>query len=110
MSDVFQERENRFEKEFAHDEDLRFRAVARRNKAVALWIAEMKGLKGAEAGKYAADFVAAQVGRSDDDIAAALKADLKRSDVFVSDHRLTKKMNEEMAEAIASVKAGRGSR
>ena len=107
MSDVFHERENRFEKEFAHDEDLRFRAVARRNKAVALFIAGMTGLKGAEAEKYAADFVAAQVGRSDDDIAAALKADLKRADVFLSDHRLMKKMDEAMAEAIASVKAGR---
>jgi hypothetical protein len=36
MSDAFQDRENTFEKQFAHDEDLRFKAVARRNKAVAL--------------------------------------------------------------------------
>ena len=46
MSDAFQDRENTFEKQFAHDEDLRFKAVARRNKAVALWVAEAKGSLG----------------------------------------------------------------
>ena len=44
MSDAFQDRENTFEKQFAHDEDLRFKALARRNKALALWVAEMKKL------------------------------------------------------------------
>ena len=41
MSDSFRDREDTFEKRFANDEALRFRAVARRNKAVALWVAEM---------------------------------------------------------------------
>jgi hypothetical protein len=107
MSDAFQDRENTFEKQFAHDEAIRFRAVARRNRAVALWVADMKGLSGADAEKYADDFVGAQVGRSDDDVAAALKADLERGDVDLSDHRLRKKMDEEMAAALASVKGGK---
>ena len=107
MSDAFQDRENTFEKQFANDEAIRFRAVARRNKAVALWAAEMKGLTGADAEKYADDFVGAQVGHSDDDVAAALKADLERGDVDLSDHRLRKKMDEQMAEALASVKSGK---
>lgn len=107
MSDAFEDRENAFEKQFAHDEDLRFKAVARRNKAVALWAAETKGLSSADAEKYADGFVGAQVGRSDDDVAAALKADLARSGVDFSDRRLRKKMDEEMAAAIASVKAGK---
>ena len=107
MSDAFQDRENTFEKQFAHDEAIRFRAVARRNRAVALWVADMKGLSAADAEKYADDFVGAQVGRSDDDVAAALKADLERGDVDLSDHRLRKKMDEEMAEALASVKGGK---
>jgi hypothetical protein len=107
MSDAFQDRENTFEKQFAHDEDLRFKAVARRNKALALWAAEMKKLAPGEAENYADDFVAAQVGRSDDDVAAAIKADLAHGDIDLSDHRLRKKMDEEMAEAAASVKAGR---
>ncbi len=107
MSDAFQDRENAFEKQFANEETLRFRAVARRNKAVALWAAEMKGLSPADAEKYADAFVAAQVGRSDDDVAAALTADLERGSVDLSDHRLRKKMDEEMGEALASVKAGK---
>jgi hypothetical protein len=107
MSDAFQDRENTFEKQFAHDEDLRFKAIARRNKAVALWVAEMKGLSGTDAEKYASEFVGAQVGRSENDVAEAFKADLARSNVDLSDHRLRKKMDEEMAAAIASVRAGK---
>jgi hypothetical protein len=107
MSDAFQDRENTFEKQFANDEAIRFRAVARRNKAIALWAADMKGLSAADAEKYADAFVAAQVGHSDDDVAAALKADLERGNVDLSDHRLRKKMDEQMAEALASVKSGK---
>ncbi len=107
MSDAFQDRENTFEKQFAHDEDLHFKAVARRNKALALWVAGMKKLSQTDAEKYASAFVAAQVGKSDADVAAALKADFDRGDIDVSDHRLSKKMGEEMAEAAASVKAGK---
>ena len=107
MSDAFQDRENTFEKQFAHDEDLRFKAVARRNKALALWVAEMKKLPQADAEKYARAFVAAQVGKSDAEVAAALKADLADGDIDLSDHRLSKRMDEAMAEAIASIRAGK---
>ena len=107
MPDAFHHREDTFEKQFANDEALRFRAVARRNKAVALWVAEMKGLSPEAAEKYAEDFVGAQVGQGDDAVAAALKQDLARGDVDLSDHRLRKKMAEAMAEATESVKAGR---
>ena len=107
MSDAFQDRENTFEKQFVHDEDLHFRAVARRNKALALWVAEKKGLSSAEAEKYAAEFVGAQVGRSDDDVASALRGDLKRGDIDFSDRRLRKKMDDAMAEAMVSVKVGK---
>ncbi len=107
MSDAFQDRENTFEKQFAHDEDLRFKAIARRNKAVALWAAETKGLLGAGAEAYASDFVGAQIGKSDADVEAALKADLEKGGVDLSDHRLRKKMDEAMAAAIASVRAGK---
>jgi len=106
MPDAFEERENTFEKQFANDESLRFRAVARRNKAVALWAAELKELSPKAAEAYANEFVAAQVGHSDDDVAVALRQDLERADIDISDHRLRKKMDEEMAEALASIKSG----
>jgi len=107
MSDAFQDRENTFEKQFANDEALRFKATARRNRALGLWAAELKGLSGADAAKFAEDFVGAQIGRSDDDVAAALRDDLARANVDVSDHRVQKRMGEEMSIALASVKAGR---
>jgi hypothetical protein len=107
MSDAFQDRENTFEKQFAHDEDLRFKAVARRNKAVAHWVAEAKGLSGPDAETYASDFVGAQIGKSDDEVAAAVKAALEGGNVDLSDHRLRKKMDEEMALAVASIKTGK---
>ena len=107
MSDAFQDRENTFEKQFAHDEDLRFKAIARRNKAVALWAAQLKGLSGADAENYAIEFVGAQVGKSDGDVEAALRADLESAKVDLSDHRLRRKMDEEMMAAIASIKAGK---
>ena len=107
MSDGFREREDGFEKRFANDETLRFKAIARRNKAVALWAAELRGLSKEAAAKYAEDFVGAQVGVGDDGVAAALKRDLEHAKVDLSDHRLGKKMAEAMAEAIASVKAGK---
>jgi hypothetical protein len=106
MSDAFQDRENTFEKQFAHDEDLRFKAVARRNKAVALWAAEARGLFGAGAEAYASEFVGAQIGKSESEVEAVLKADLERDGVDLSDHRLRKKLDEEMAVAVASVRAG----
>jgi hypothetical protein len=106
MSNAFEDRENSFETQFAHDETLRFRALARRNKAIALWAAEMKGLSGDAAESHADAFVGSQVGHSDDDVAKALKDDLARGDVDLSDHRIKKKMDDEMAAAVASLKAG----
>ncbi len=110
MSDAFQDRENTFEKQFVNDETLRFKATARRNKALALWISELKGVSGGAAEKYAEDFVGAQIGKSDDDVAAALMDGLAGTDVFLSDHRLRKRMGEEMASALVSVKAGKEGR
>ncbi len=107
MSDAFHDRENTFEKQFANDETLRFRATARRNKALALWVAEMNGVGGAAADKFAEDFIGAQTGKSDDDVAAALKDELVRGNVDLSDYRLRKRIDDEMAVALASVKAGK---
>ena len=47
------DREEGFERKFAFDEELRFKAAARRNKALGLWAAEKLGKFGAEAEAYA---------------------------------------------------------
>ena len=41
---TFDKREDAFEKQFAHDEELKFKATARCNKLLGLWAAEKLGL------------------------------------------------------------------
>jgi hypothetical protein len=56
---MFNEREDAFERQFAHDEALRFKATARRNKLLGLWAAERLGRTGEEAQAYARGVVQA---------------------------------------------------
>jgi hypothetical protein len=106
MPGAFDEREDAFEKRFVREEDLRFRALARRNKALGRWAAGLMGLSGEAAETYARNFVAGQVGRDDKAVAASVRQDLASAKVEFSDHRLRRKMEEELAEALAAVKSG----
>ncbi len=107
MIDAFDRREDGFEKRFVMNEELRFKALARRNKALGLWAAERLGRTGEAAEAYANALGAAQVGRGDDDVAAALAHDFAAVGVDISAHRIGRKMAEAMAEAVAEIKAGR---
>jgi hypothetical protein len=106
---TFDKREEGFEKQFAHDEDLRFKANARRNKLLGLWAAEKMGLTGADADAYAKAVVVAdfeEVG--DQDVFRKVRADLDAKKVAgVSDQELRKTMDELLARAVAEIKAGR---
>lgn len=53
----FKDREKGFENKFAHDEEMQFKAIARRNKLLGLWAAELLGKNGAEAEAYAMEVV-----------------------------------------------------
>ncbi|HEY1299926.1 MAG TPA: DUF1476 domain-containing protein [Stellaceae bacterium] len=57
---TFADREKEFEARFKHDEELRFKVAARRNRLVGLWAAQRLGLTGDEAEAYASEIVAAQ--------------------------------------------------
>ncbi len=67
MTTTFDNREEGFEKEFAHDQDLRFKAMARRNKMLGLWAAGLLGKSGAEAEGYAKEVVLAEFDEGGDD-------------------------------------------
>jgi len=56
---TFDDRENAFENKFAHDEEMKFRAEARRNKLLGLWAAELMGKTGDDADAYAREVVKA---------------------------------------------------
>ena len=59
MTTTFDKRKEGFEKQFAHDEELRFKAMARRNKMLGLWAAGLLGKSGADAEAYAKEVVLA---------------------------------------------------
>jgi hypothetical protein len=104
----FDKREEAFEQQFAHDEELRFKATARRNKLVGLWAAEKLGLQGATADSYAAAIVTAAVeGTGEDGIIRKLRADFAAKNVAQSDHQIARVMTELMAKAVEEIKAGK---
>ena len=104
---TFDKREEGFEKKFAHDEELRFKANARRNKLLGLWAAEKLGLTGAAADSYAKEVVTADFEESgDNDVFRKVRKDLDAKGVAQSDHQIRRTMDELMEQAIAQIKAG----
>ena len=103
---TFDRREEAFEQQFAHDEELRFKATARRNKMLGLWAAQKLGLSGDHADSYALSIVMADV-ESNADVGQKIRKDFDAKGVAQSDHQIERTMNELMALAIADIKAGR---
>ncbi len=64
---TFDSRKDGFEKKHAHDEELQFKATARRNKLLGAWAAEKMGMSGEEAVQYAKDVVASDFEEAGDD-------------------------------------------
>jgi hypothetical protein len=106
---TFDKREEGFEKKFAHDEELRFKANARRNKLLGLWAASKMGVTGTDADAYAKAVVAADFEEAGDhDVFRKVRADLDAKKVTgVSDQEIRKTMDELLARAVEEIKAGR---
>jgi hypothetical protein len=104
---TFDKREEGFEKRFALDEEQKFKAEARRNKLLGLWVAEKLGLSGDAANAYAKEVVAAEFGGAGDaDVVRKVMGDLGAKGVAVTEQQVRVKMDELMAQAIVQVKAG----
>lgn len=74
---TFDERENAYEAKFAHDEEMQFKALARRNKLVGLWAAELLGKSGDDADAYSLEVVKADFEEAGhDDVVRKLAGDL----------------------------------
>ena len=103
MTTTFDKREEGFEKKFAHDEELRFKAMARRNKLLGLWAASMLGKSGAEAEAYAKEVVLADFEETgDNDVVRKVAKDLAGKGVGEAEIRA--KMSQLLAQAIEQVK------
>jgi hypothetical protein len=104
---TFDKRKDAFENKFAHDEELRFKASARRNKLLGLWAAGKMGLAGDAADAYAKEVVVADFEESgDDDVLRKVSGDFKAKGVAIDDAELRRTMTELMEQAIVQIKAG----
>jgi hypothetical protein len=103
---TFDKREEGFEKKFAHDEELKFKAYARRNKLLGLWAAEQLGKTGADAEAYAKEVVLADFEEAgDNDVIRKVVTDLKSRGV--TETQVTAKLAELLAQAVAQIQAGK---
>jgi hypothetical protein len=105
---TFDKREEGFEQQFAHDEELRFKATARRNKLLGLWAAEKLGLNAAEAESYAKSVMMSDIEDvGTHDVMGKIRKDFDAKGVVQSDHQIGRVMSELMEKAIADIKAGK---
>ncbi len=100
------DRKKGMEKKFAHDEELKFKATARRNKLLGLWAADLLGKVGDEAETYAKQVVVADLAEpGEDDLIGKLRADFDSAKVDVSDHILKRKMADLMHNAMEQIES-----
>jgi hypothetical protein len=101
----FDERKDSFERKFAHDEALRFKAQARRNKLLGQWAAGLLGLDGPKADEYVKSVIKADFEEAgDEDVFRKVKGDFAAAGVDQSDHQIRRHMDEFMAEAVRQIK------
>jgi hypothetical protein len=102
----FEDREKGFERKFAHDEELKFKATARRNRLLGLWAAAQMGLAGDAAQAYAREVIKADLAEpGEEDVFRKIRADFDAKGVGQSDHQIRGKMADFMGEAVAQIEA-----
>lgn len=95
------DRENAFENKFAHDEEMQFKAEARRNKLLGLWAAELLGKSGSEANDYAREVIKSDFEEAgDEDVYRKVSGDLGAK---ADEATIRAKMTELLAEAKAQL-------
>ena len=105
---TFDEREKAAEAAFAHEQDLMFRAHARRDKKLGLWAGKLMGLNADEAAAYVDQLLEAQTGAGGEaGILAKVVRDLRAAKITQSEPQVRAKMNEFLAAAMVEFKAGR---
>jgi len=98
------DREKGFERKFAFDEELKFKAMARRNKLLGVWAAEKLGKSGADVEAYAKEVVLADFAEAgDEDVFRKVRGDFDAAGVKVSDSDIRAAMMELLAKAVDQV-------
>ena len=105
---TFDDREKAFERKFALDQELKFRAESRRNKALAEWAAGRLGLAGADLDEYVKAVRRADLAeKGDEDVFRKIRKDFDAKGVTVSDAELRKQMGDLLAQAVREIEATR---
>ena len=100
------DRKQAYENKFKNDQEFEFRAMARRNKLLGLWLAEHFGFTGENAANYAKEVIEADFEEpGDEDVVRKVMADIEKHGVDISDYLLRKKMEELLAEAIRQLES-----
>jgi hypothetical protein len=100
------DRQDGFEKKFAHDEETRFKATARRNKLLGLWAAGLLGKSGEAAEAYAKEVVKSDFAEAgDEDVFRKVRADLDAAGVKQSDHQIRRQMEDLMVTAVEQIRS-----
>jgi hypothetical protein len=103
----FDKREEGFERAFTFQEELRFKARARRNRRLGDWVAEQLGLSDQARQDYVAALVDRQVGAPDDDaLVAELAKALENVEPQISEHRIRRRLAEFEGDAAREIQAG----
>lgn len=98
---TFEERQRAFENKFAHDADMQFKAVARRNKRLGLWAAGLLGKTGEAAEAYAMEVIRADFEEAGhEDVYRKVAADLGTR---ASEAEIRGQMDQLLAEAKAEL-------
>ncbi|MGH6813672.1 MAG: DUF1476 domain-containing protein [Methylocella sp.] len=101
---TFDEREHAFEAKLAHDEALKFKAKARRNKRLGLWAAGKLGKSGVAAEDFANRLVATEIEKdSAGQILKTIRSGFDRAGVDIPDHEIRRKMDELLAAAVEEI-------
>ncbi|OAP42579.1 hypothetical protein AU381_15470 [Sinorhizobium glycinis] len=101
---TMQDREKAFEAKFALDEELRFKALARRNRLLGLWAAGL--LKKADPEAYARDVIVADIEEAGhDDVVRKILADFNAAGVTQSEADIRLRMLEFLAQAVEQVQS-----
>jgi hypothetical protein len=103
---TFDERERSFEKKFAMDQELMFKAEARRNRLLGQWAAAKLGLSGTAVDDYVKAVRKADLTqKGDEDVFQKIKADFVAKGVSVPDAELRKAISDFLATAVGQIEA-----
>lgn len=93
-----------YENKFAHDEELKFKATARRNKLLGLWAAEKLGKSGDDADEYAKAVIRSDFEEpGEEDVYRKVKADLDEGVSGVTEDEIRGQMSALMATAVEQI-------